>query len=87
MYRSGQIELERVPPDNLAERIRAAGFGGFFTPTGYGTELARGEETCEIDRRMYVFERPIHGDFAFVKAERGDSRGNLTHRMLAPTEH
>ena len=85
LYRSGQIELELVPQGNLAERIRAAGagIGGFFTPTGYGTELARGKETREIDGRMYVFETPIHGDFAFVKAERGDRWGNLTYRMTA----
>src|SRR5213080_3792749 len=60
LYRSGQIELELVPQGNLAERIRAAGagIGGFFTPTGYGTELAKGKETREIDGRMYVFETP-----------------------------
>src|SRR5437016_6186605 len=74
LYRAGKIELELVPQGNLAERIRAAGagIGGFFTPTGYGTELARGKETREIDGRMYVFETPIHADFALIKAERGD---------------
>lgn len=85
LYRAGQIELELVPQGNLAERIRAAGagIGGFFTPTGYGTELAKGKETREIDGRMYVFESPLHADFAFIKAERGDRWGNLTYRMTA----
>jgi 3-oxoadipate CoA-transferase alpha subunit len=85
LYRSGQLELELVPQGNLAERIRAAGagIGGFFTPTGYGTELAKGKETREIDGRMYVFESPIHADFALIKAERGDRWGNLTYRMTA----
>lgn len=84
-YREGRIELELVPQGNLAERIRAAGagIGGFFTPTGYGTELARGKETREINGRMYVFETPIHADFALIKAECGDRWGNLTYRMTA----
>ncbi|HET9976813.1 MAG TPA: 3-oxoacid CoA-transferase subunit A [Burkholderiaceae bacterium] len=84
-WREGRIELELVPQGNLAERIRAAGagIGGFFTPTGAGTELARGKETREIDGRLQVFETPIHADFAFVKAERGDRWGNLTYRMTA----
>ena len=85
LYRSGAIELELVPQGNLAERIRAAGagIGGFFTPTGFGTDLAKGKETREIDGRMYVLESPIHADYAFVKAERGDRWGNLTYRMTA----
>jgi len=85
LYRAGKIELELVPQGNLAERIRAAGagIGGFFTPTGYGTELAKGKETREIDGRMYVLESPIHADFALIKAERGDRWGNLTYRMTA----
>src|SRR3954453_7345384 len=72
LYRAGEIELELVPQGNLAERIRAAGagIGGFFTPTGYGTELAKGKETRAIDGRMYVFESPLHADYAFIKAER-----------------
>jgi 3-oxoadipate CoA-transferase alpha subunit len=84
-YRAGRIELELVPQGNLAERIRAAGagIGGFFTPTGYGTELAKGKETREIDGRMHVFETPLHADVALVKAERGDRWGNLTYRMTA----
>ncbi len=85
LYRAGRIELELVPQGNLAERIRAAGagIGGFFTPTGYGTELAKGKETREIDGRMYVLETPIPADFALIKAERGDRWGNLTYRMTA----
>ena len=85
LYRAGKVELELVPQGNLAERIRAAGagIGGFFTPTGVGTELARGKETREIEGKTYVFERPIHADFALIKAERGDRWGNLTYRMTA----
>lgn len=85
LYRAGQIELELVPQGTLAERIRAAGagIGGFFTPTGYGTELARGKETREIDGRQHVFETPIHADVALIKAERGDRWGNLVYRKTA----
>ena len=85
LYRAGRIELELVPQGNLAERIRAAGagIGGFFTPTGYGTELAKGKETREIDGRMYVLESPIHADVALIKAERGDRWGNLVYRKTA----
>lgn len=85
LYRSGRIELELVPQGNLAERIRAAGagIGAFFTPTGYGTELAKGKETREINGRNYVLEYPIHADYALIKAERGDRWGNLTYRMTA----
>ena len=85
LYRAGKIELELVPQGNLAERIRAAGagIGAFFTPTGYGTPLAEGKETREIDGRMQVLEHPIHADIALVKAERGDRWGNLTYRMTA----
>ena len=85
LYRAGKLELELVPQGNLAERIRAAGagIGGFFTPTGYGTDLAKGKETREIDGRMYVFESPIHADFALIKAEQGDRWGNLTYRKTA----
>ena len=85
LYRAGQIELELTPQGNLAERIRAAGagIGGFFTPTGYGTELAEGKETRLIDGRHYVFESPIHADFALIKALRGDRWGNLVYRKTA----
>ena len=90
LYRSGKIELELVPQGNLAARIRAAGagVGAFFTPTGYGTDLARHsdgspKETREINGRMYVLEYPIYGDVALIKAERGDRWGNLTYRKAA----
>ncbi len=90
LYRSGRIELELVPQGNLAERLRAAGagIGAVFTPTGFGTELARTadgspKETRRIDGRDYVLEYPIHGDLALIKAERGDRWGNLSYRMAA----
>ncbi len=90
LYRSGRIELELVPQGNLAERLRAAGagIGAFFTPTGYGTDLARGadgrfKETRVIDGRPYVLEHPIRGDLALIKAEAGDRWGNLIYRMAA----
>ena len=84
-YRAGRLELELVPQGNLAERIRAAGagIGGFFSPTGYGTDLAKGKETRVIDGKGYVLEAPIHADFALIKAERGDRWGNLVYRMTA----
>src|SRR5664279_303430 len=79
LYRAGEIELELVPQGNLGERIRAAGagIGGLFTPTGYGTLLAKGKETRVINGRNYVLEHPIPADFALIKAERGDRWGNL----------
>jgi 3-oxoadipate CoA-transferase alpha subunit len=82
LYRVGKLELELLPQGNLAERIRAAGagIGAFFTPTGFGTQLADGKETREINGRMYVLEFPIHADFALIKAECGDRWGNLTYR-------
>ncbi|MGC4367007.1 3-oxoacid CoA-transferase subunit A [Hydrogenophaga sp. R2] len=90
LYRSGRIELELVPQGNLAERLRAAGagIGAFFTPTGYGTELAKNpdgtpKETRVINGRPYVLEYPIHGDVALIRAERGDRWGNLTYRKAA----
>jgi 3-oxoadipate CoA-transferase, alpha subunit len=85
LYRAGEIELELVPQGNLAERIRAAGagIGGFFSPTGYGTQLAEGRETRMIDGKPYVFETPIHADFALVKAFKGDRWGNLVYRKTA----
>ena len=82
LYRAGKIELELVPQGTLAERIRAggAGIGGFYTPTGYGTELANGKETREIDGVNYIFEKAIKADYALVKADKGDRWGNLTYR-------
>ena len=85
LYRSGQLELELVPQGTLAELLRAAGagIGAFFCPTAYGTELAAGKETREINGKQHVLELPIHGDVALIKAERGDRWGNLTYRMSA----
>lgn len=85
LYRADEIELELVPQGNLAERIRAAGagIGAFFTPTGYGTQLAEGKETRLIDGRHYVLEYPIHADFALIKALKGDRWGNLVYRKTA----
>jgi 3-oxoadipate CoA-transferase alpha subunit len=85
LYHAGEIELELVPQGNLAERIRAAGagIGAFFTPTGYGTLLAEGKETREINGRNYVLEYPIDADFALIKALRADRWGNLVYRKTA----
>jgi 3-oxoadipate CoA-transferase, alpha subunit len=85
LYRSGKLELELVPQGNLAERLRAAGagIGAFFCPTAYGTELAAGKETREIDGKHYVLEYPIRGDVALIKAEAGDRWGNLVYRKAA----
>jgi 3-oxoacid CoA-transferase A subunit len=79
---AGELEVELVPQGTLAERIRAGGAGipAFFTPTGVGTEVAKGKETREFDGRTYVLERAIKGDFAFVKAWKGDRWGNLCYR-------
>lgn len=84
-YRAGEIELEVVPQGNLAERIRAAGagIGAFYTHTGYGTMLAEGKETREIDGRPYVLEFPISADFALIKAQTSDRLGNLQYRKTA----
>ena len=84
-YRAGGIELELVPQGNLAARIQAGGAGlaAIYTPTGYGTLLAEGKETREIDGRNYVLEYPIHADFALIKAHRGDRWGNLVYNKTA----
>jgi 3-oxoacid CoA-transferase subunit A len=80
-----KIEVEWNPQGTLAERMRCAGagIGGFFTPTGYGTVVAEGKETRQIDGRWYVFEKPLKADFAFVKAWKGDPFGNLVFRKTA----
>ena len=85
LYRAGEIELELVPQGNLAARIEAAGagLGAIFTPTGYGTLLAEGKETREINGRHFVLEYPIAADFALIKAQRGDRWGNLVYRKAA----
>jgi len=82
LYNAGEIELELVPQGTLAERIRAAGagIGGFFTRSGYGTELAEGKEVREIDGKGYVFEKPLFADVALVKAQTADRLGNLVYR-------
>jgi 3-oxoacid CoA-transferase subunit A len=84
-YLDGTLEVEFVPQGTLAERIRAggAGLGGFYTPTGYGTIVAEGKETREIDGRWYVLETPIKGDVAIIKAWQGDEAGNLAYRWSA----
>lgn len=85
LFRRGEIELELIPQGNLAERIRAAGagIGAFFSPTGFGTQLAAGKETRRIGDRDYVLEMPIHADFALIMAEQADRWGNLTYRKTA----
>src|SRR6476646_4988733 len=84
-FRAGELELELVPQGTLAERIRAAGagIGAFFTPTAFGTDLAKGKETRRIGDRDYVLEFPIHADYALIKAERADRWGNLSYRKTA----
>ena len=83
LYKAGKIELEITPQGTLAERMRAAGAGvpAFFTATAYGTQLARGKETREIDGRMYVLESAIKGDVALVEAWQADRWGNLTYKL------
>jgi len=82
---AGELEVELIPQGTFAERIRAAGagIGGFFTPTGYGTLAADNKETRSIDGKHYVFEKPLHADFALVKAWKGDRLGNLIYRRTA----
>lgn len=84
-YLAGQIELELVPQGTLAERIRAGGAGipAFYTPTSFGTDLARGKPVAEFDGRPYVQERWLRADVALVKAHLADRLGNLTYRMAA----
>jgi 3-oxoacid CoA-transferase subunit A len=82
---SGELEVELVPQGTLAERLRAGGAGipGFYTATGVGTPVAEGKETKVFDGRTYVLERGIRGDFAIVKAWKGDRLGNLVYRKTA----
>ncbi|HMI53913.1 MAG TPA: CoA transferase subunit A [Candidatus Saccharimonadales bacterium] len=82
---SGELELELNPQGTLSERLRAGGAGipAFYTPTGYGTLVAEGKETREFDGRQYVMERGIRGNFAFVKAHKGDRWGNLVYRKTS----
>jgi 3-oxoacid CoA-transferase subunit A len=84
-FLSGQLEVELCPQGTLAERLRAGGAGieAFYTPTGYGTQVAEGKETREINGRRCVLEHAIRGDFAIVKAWRGDRWGNLVFRKTS----
>lgn len=84
-FMSGELELEFCPQGTLAERLRAGGAGipGFYTPTGVGTKIAEGKEVRQFDGRDYILEKGITGDFAFVKAWKGDKFGNLVYRKTA----
>ena len=90
LYEAGEIEAELLPQGTLAERIRAggAGIGGFYTPTGVGTEIAEGKEVRNFNGRDYLLELPLHADYAFVRARRADELGNLqfhrTQRNFGP---
>lgn len=82
---SGEMEVELIPQGTLAERCRAAqaGFPAFYTPAGYGTEVATGKETRDFDGKMYLLEKAFKADFAFVKAWKGDEAGNLIFKGTA----
>ncbi|MEO0572022.1 MAG: CoA transferase subunit A [Bacteroidota bacterium] len=82
---SGELEVELTPQGTLAEKCRAAqaGFPAFYTPAGYGTEVAEGKETREFDGKMYVLEPAYKADFSFVKAWKGDQAGNLIFKGTA----
>lgn len=82
---SGELEVELIPQGTLAERCRAAqnGIPAFFTPAGYGTEVANGKETREFDGKMHVLEHAFQADFAIVKAWKGDTAGNLIFKGTA----
>jgi 3-oxoacid CoA-transferase subunit A len=82
---SGELDVELIPQGSLAERARAAqaGFPAFYTPAGYGTEVAEGKETREFDGKMYVLEHAFDADFGFVKAWKGDAAGNLVFKGTA----
>lgn len=82
---SGELEVELIPQGTLAERIRAGGAGipAFFTPAGYGTEVATGKEVREFDGKQYLMERWLRADYSIVKAWKGDTAGNLIFRGTA----
>ena len=84
-YLSGELEVDLVPQGTLAERCRAgaAGIGGFYTPTGVGTQVAEGKETRTFGGREYLLELPVRGDFALIKAWKADELGNLVFRKTA----
>jgi len=79
---SGELEVDLIPQGTLATRIQMAGMGipAFFTPAGYGTEIANGKETREFNGKQYLMEMALHADFAIVKAWKGDAMGNLVFR-------
>ena len=85
LYAVGELKLEIVPQGTLSERIRSSGtgIGGFYTPTSFGTKLGEGKETRTLNGKDYVFEYPLHADFAFVKARQADRWGNLTYDKSA----
>jgi len=82
---SGELEVDLIPQGSLAERCRAGGAGipAFFTPAGYGTEVAEGKEVREFDGKPHILESALTADFAFVKAWKGDSAGNLVFKATA----
>ncbi len=82
---SSELDVELIPQGTLAERARAAqaGFPAFYTPAGYGTEVAEGKETREFDGKMYVLEHAFDADFGFIKAWKGDAAGNLVFKGTA----
>ena len=82
---SGELDVELIPQGTLAERCKAAqsGFPAFYTPAGFGTEVAKGKETREFNGKMYVLEKAFEADFAFVKAWKGDAAGNLIFKGTA----
>ena len=82
---SGELEVELIPQGTLAERCRASGAGipAFFTPAGFGTEVGEGKEVREFNGKMYLLETALHADFAFVKAWKGDTAGNLVYKGTA----
>ncbi|MEW7289399.1 CoA transferase subunit A [Aquimarina sp. 2304DJ70-9] len=82
---SGELDVELIPQGTLAERCKAAqgGFPAFYTPAGFGTEVAEGKETREFNGKMYVLEHAFKADFAFVKAWKGDEAGNLIFKGTA----
>ena len=82
---NGELEVELIPQGTLAERSRAAqaGFPGFYTPAGYGTEVAEGKEVREFNGKMHVLEKAFEADFGFIKAWKGDEAGNLIFKGTA----
>lgn len=82
---SGELEVELIPQGTLAERCRAAqaGIPAFYTPAGYGTEVGEGKESREFNGKMHILEHAFKADFAFIKAYKGDTAGNLIFRGTA----